>query len=944
MSNEVKKETLLRKEISHLGKMLGDIIREIAGSDSMDIVEELRRLAWNSRSGRSGAEQRLTQYIASLQKDQLRVVVRAFSLFLDLMNLAEDRERVRVLRERKHNAYPNAHGESIGEAIDQLQQSGKSASEMQAILEHLHVELVFTAHPTEAKRRTVRAKLRKIRELLNDSDAEQLPREQERTQQLIRAELAKLWQTDVIRPWRPSVMQEVERGLSIRPVLWKVLPQIMREVRSTLAKTYPEDEMAVRPCVTFGSWIGGDRDGHPGVTTEITRQTFVWLRQAALELHLSACDRLFSSISLSERQMQHGNRLTGAVTKACKLWPPLKKKVSKISPDEACRQWIGVIRWRLEQTQQVALDNTVRKEADQDTCEGAYESSGEFADDVTLLFDAIAESPGGDYFTEEIQTWIDRIDVFGFHLARLDVRQDARQYRDVSNELLQTFNLAKNPESLDETQRQKILLCPPSEEIRAFSQSAVNNLSEESRDTLDLFRLLHQVVESFGLEALGGHVISMASTPSDVLTVLWLWKLTEPELKNKTSSNTIASLPIVPLFETIEDLEQGPTVLANLLGIAEYREHLSQQNDHQIVMLGYSDSTKTGGYLSACWSLHEAQQELHDAAAANGITLDFFHGRGGSLGRGGGPAARGILSLPAGTFDGALRLTEQGEVLAERYDDPTIAHRHLEQVVWSSLLASGKPTAPDKQSWSDLMDRLADTSYHIYRELIERPNFVDYFRQATPLAEVEQLPMGSRPARRRGGNSLSDLRAIPWVFSWTQCRCLIPAWYGFGSAVNKVLEEIQSQNSSSPDSLLNSQPQQLLQSMYREWPFFRATIDNAELALAKTDLDIARQYATLTEDTDAHKEIEAMIASEFLRSRDAILMITEKNSLLENTPWLKESIRMRNRYIDPLNLIQIELLRRSRSCPEASEEQAEELRHLTRLTIKGLAAGMRTSG
>jgi phosphoenolpyruvate carboxylase len=926
MLMDVKQDNPLREEIAFLGDMLGDTIREIAGEHSLRIVEELRRLAWDGRSGSGEPGPILTRYIASLGNDQLRVVIRAFSVFLDLANLAEDRQRVRVLRERERSAHPKGRSESIREAVEHLKQSGKSASDIESLIDQLHIELVFTAHPTEAKRRSVRAKLRRIRELLSESDTEQLPAELEQTQRLIRSELAKLWQTDFIRPWRPSVMQEVERGLSIKTVLWEVLPKILREVRGSGDGVFPESLQQFRPCITFGSWIGGDRDGHPDVTPEVTRQTFVWLRQAALEFHLSACDELFVSLSLSERQLRHGNKLKNAISKARKLWPHLEKEISKISPDEACRRWLSVIRWRLQHTQQVKLN----EDLDKTTIEGAYASSSELAMDVFMLLGAVTKSSGAKFFTEEIESWLDRISIFGFHLARLDVRQDARQYREVLNELFQKLELCRDPETLDERERQEILIGTLGERIHGPSQNSVDSLSQSAQDTLKLFQILHQVVESFGLQALGGHVISMASSPSDVLTVLWLWRLTGAGSNAAQHNRQLAPLPIVPLLETIEDLEQGPAILASLLEIPEYREHLAQQKDHQTVMLGYSDSTKGGGYLSACWSLHEAQQEIHTVAAVHGVELNFFHGRGGSLGRGGGPAARGILSLPEGTFHGSLRLTEQGEVLADRYDDPIIAHRHLEQVVWSSLLACGEPTTPDKEEWAQTMQRLADVSYSNYLELVEQPGFVEFFRQVTPIAEVEQLPIGSRPARRRGGNSLSDLRAIPWVFSWTQCRCLIPAWYGFGAAADELLQDEESRC--------------LLQSMYREWPFFRATIDNAELALLKTDLAIAEQYARLADNCEAHARIESMISDEFLRARDAILTITENKELLDGTPWLKESVRLRNRYIDPLNLIQVELMRRSRSCTDMSEEQVAELRHLTRLTIKGLAAGMRTSG
>lgn len=918
---EEKPESPLREEITLLGKMLGDTIREIAGSDSLQVVEEMRHMAWAGRSGQSQSQARLAmiEFVSSLSNDRLRVVVRAFSILLDLMNLAEDRQRVRVLREREKKAGTRPEGESIREAVLSLKEAGQSANEMQLLLDQLHLELVFTAHPTEAKRRTVRAKLRKLRKLLNARDTQQLPAEKKRTHQLMQTELAKLWQTDVIRPQRPTVMQEVARGLSIKQVLWDVLPQIMRELRGSLVEAFPKSALRPRPCVTFGSWIGGDRDGHPHVTPEVTEQTLGWLRQAALDLHLAACEELFNSFTLSQRQMGLGYTLPQALSAAYESWPELKEELAGIPPDEVCRYWIGVIRWRLRQTRQLELRGNL--------VEGAYASSLDLERDVTTLLDSIAKSSGGKFLTGELSTWLDRIHVFGFHLARLDVRQDARQYREVLNEIFQKLDLCADPKTLDEAGRQQLLVGRLRQENFRAEKDLAEGLSEEAQETLDLFRLLHRATKQFGPQAIGGHVISMTSAPSDVLTVLWLWKQTAPETDQEESH---ARLPIIPLFETIEDLEQGPAILTELLDIPEYRETLRQQEDHQIVMIGYSDSTKDGGYLSACWSLYKVQQQLHRVASERGIQLTFFHGRGGSLGRGGGPAARSILSLPEGTFRGSLRLTEQGEVLADRYDDPAIAHRHLEQMVWASLLAGGQPTVPDKKEWGDIMDRLAASSYKKYRELVEQPDFVEFFRRATPIAEVEQLPIGSRPARRRGSNGLADLRAIPWVFSWTQCRCLIPAWYGFGAAVEELLQDEPSR--------------QLLLSMYREWPFFRATVDNAELALAKTDLGIAEQYAKLANDSEALAQIESLISGEFRQAHDAILTITQSEELLDGIPWLKESIRLRNRYIDPLNLIQVELLRRSRNSTDRSEAQVEDLRHLTRLTINGLAAGMRTSG
>ena len=918
VSNEPRdfSEEALRREMAFLGEILGDTIREISGSDALQMVEDLRRLAWSRRRGLAAAEAAMKSFIAELAPDQLRVVVRAFTVFLDLANLAEDRQRVRVLRQRDRDAYPESRHESVREAIFRLQRSGKSAAEIGQLLDHLHVEMVFTAHPTEAKRRSVRRKLRRVRELLIESDAEQLPQEEDMTERSIRAELAKLWQTDFIRPWRPSVMQEVRRGLSIKPTLWKVIPELQRELRGALAEAFEGESHQVSPCVTFGSWIGGDRDGHPGVTPEITEQTFRWLRRAAIDLQLTTCRDLFDSLSLSERQLPHDRVLNECMDEACRQWPELEKIISEIPPNELCRRWIAVINWRLQQTDLVELSGKAIR--------GAYAISQELALDVRQLLETVSRSPSGEFLTEEIHVWLDQIDTFGFYLARLDVRQDARYYRKVMDEIFRLTGLCGEPEQLDEKGRQQLLVGTLGEKLLDLPDSA----SQEARETVALFRLLHQVAGSFGPQAVGGHVISMTHAPSDLLTVLWLWKQTDSSVAQPDVARP--DIAIVPLFETIEDLQQGPAILQAVFDLPVYREYVRQQHDCQVVMLGYSDSTKDGGYLTACWSLHKSQRHLGEVAKEFGIELNFFHGRGGSLGRGGGPMARSIRSLPAQTFRGSLRLTEQGEVLAQRYDNPQIAHRHLEQAIWSSLLAVGEPAALEKQEWVEQLEQLAASSFLKYRALVEKTHFVEFFRRATPINEIEQLRIGSRPARRKGGGSLDDLRAIPWVFSWTQCRSMIPAWYGLGTAAEEILVDAPSR--------------QLLQTMYRNWPFFQATIDNAELALAKADSRIAQQYAKLADDSTALAEIGADIAEEFSRTRAALLAITGNEELLDGTPWLKESIRVRDRYLDPLNFIQIELLRRLRSCSPEDGVQIEELHYLTRLTINGLAAGMRTSG
>ncbi len=792
---------------------------------------------------------------------------------------------------------------------------------MQQLLDQLSIELVFTAHPTEAKRRSIRKKLRRLREILNDTRDDQLPGERALSKRRIQSELVKLWLTDFIRPWRPTVLQEVQRGLSFKPVLWQLMPEILLELRKSLSKVYPGHAFRVRPNVTFGSWIGGDRDGHPDVTAEVTGRTFLWLREAALELHQMACRELFDSLSISKRQTRLGEALEVQFESARGLWPELAAITDKIPPNEVCRRWLAVIRWRLGQTEQVALDST--------EVPGAYRSPTELEADVVLLRDVVASADQGDLLAGEVTPWLDQIRTFGLHLARLDVRQDSRQYLAVMDELLRTTGQCAQYAELPEAERQQQL-------VRTLDQavdvSAVwSQLSDRTQETWLMFRLLHQVVRAFGHQALGGHIVSMTHAPSDILTVLWLWSHTadRPADQEQSAWSGPHPLQLVPLFETIDDLQRAAEILSDLLAVPAYRDYLRQQHDRQMVMLGYSDSTKDGGYLAACWSLHEAQRDLYRVAQSQGVQLTFFHGRGGSLGRGGGPTARSIRSLPTPTFHGALRLTEQGEVLADRYDDPQIAHRHMEQVIWSSLLASGLPAADVPAEWFELLSHYAQRSFDAYRQLVEQPGFVDFFRQATPISEVEQLPIGSRPARRSGGRQLSDLRAIPWVFSWTQSRCLVPAWYGLGTAFAAPLKD--------------QRAGETLRNMYQRWPFFRATIDNAELALAKTDLRIAARYAQLAAGQQEAASVGALIAAEFERSRQALLTITQQSELLDGTPWLQQSITQRNQHIDPLNVIQVELLRRLAARTDDTAG-TDELHHLTRLTINGLAAGMRTSG
>ena len=906
----------LRREIDELGRTLGDTVRRFAGDETFEQVEQVRGLARRFCDGDLPAADEIDTLLRGLTADQLRLVMRSFGAFLELANLAEDRQRVRALRDRERESYPNPRRESILAALHELKKRGLSADEAAAVLAKVQIELVFTAHPTEAKRKSIRAKLRSLRKLLGELDRQGLsPREEDRLKGMVRREIVKLWQTDVIRPSRPTVLEEVRRGLSFKRVLWRTAPRILGEVRDALSEVYPDAKLTQPPSLSFGSWMGGDRDGHPYVTPEITEQTIAWLRQAAIERHLRACDELVESLSVSVRQSPECSQLFEPIADACAQWPEVTAKLEPIPPLEAARRWLRVISWRLEQTAESGPD--------EELIAGAYRSADELAADATRLRKALSDAGDDEAASTEVQAWLDQIAAFGLHTARLDVRQHSEVYAGVMVELWRAIGLVGQEEELTEERRQQLLI----DTLPIAANIAPVDLSETAQRTLRLFRVLRRSARRYGGACLGGHVISMTKHPSDLLTVLWLWTWSE-RVDGGRPEDAELHLPIVPLFETIGDLQAGEQILGQALATDAYRRHVAACGDRQIVMIGYSDSTKDGGYLAAAWGLQQAQIDLHKLAQSHGVSVTFFHGRGGSLGRGGGPAARSILSLPAETFDGSLRLTEQGEVLAERYDDPAIAHRHLEQVVWAVIIAStSSPPAP-ADGWREVMQRISEASFKAYRELVDHPTFTRFFRVATPISEIEALPIGSRPAKRKKGDRIEDLRAIPWVFSWTQSRSLLPAWYGLGSGLKSLLE-------GEPDGLKQ------LQAMYADWPFFRATINNAVLALAKANRPVFDRYAQAAGDEPGMTEITAMLDAEYELSREVLLAVTDCQELLDDVPWLQESIKVRNRYVDPLNLIQLEVIRRVR---EAGEEVPEELRHLSQLSIKAVAAGMRTTG
>jgi phosphoenolpyruvate carboxylase len=906
-----------------LADRLDQVVREQAGEPLADQLIRFRRLAGERRVGLPRAEQRLLEEIESYNSAETRNVIRALSFFFDLANLAEDCERIRVLRHRDQQAEAQSQPrrESIADAIALIKNDGATPEAVQRWLDRLHIEPVFTAHPTEAKRRTTRYLLRSLRSDLQQlSRGSLLPHEEQAVLQRMHSELTILWQSDLLRPKRPRVKSEVERGLFFGDGLWDVVPLIYDDLREALAVHFPGHRFEVPAFLKFGTWIGGDRDGHPYVTAEVTAESLATLRRAAVSRHLERCRRLLQQIVMSATKAPVLPALASAVDAACAASPVVSARVETTSETELCRRWLKIIEYRLEQTLAAAFLHP--------SAELGYRTADELLADVQLLVRSIAAHRGEGIVRTHLQSWLDQIETFGLHFAAMDMRQDSRVHLTAAAEILKQAGVHDDFASLPETEKRSLL----HDVLKRRLEIDELGLSPETVETLAVFRLLAQVSDCYGLAPLGGYVISMTHNVSDVLIVQWLWQHASGETDESAGSPVY--FPIIPLFETIDDLHRAPQILTDLLTDPAYSRYLtSDQPPTQIVMVGYSDSTKDGGYLAAIWHLHEAQEQMAEIAEANHVRLIVFHGRGGALGRGGGPAARAIRSLPARAVGGALRVTEQGEVLAERYDDPAIAFRHLEQVTWATLLVSAKSTTDVPKDWREALDWMSRQALDEYRRLIEHPGFLQYFDQATPIGEIEQLPIGSRPSRRQGQRALADLRAIPWTFAWTQCRQLIPAWFGLGTAVREFVDR-------------QSGDWSLLETMYDEWLLFRAIVDNAELALAKADMAVAHRYADLVEDAEAADQVWERISAEYAKTRGAVLLISRQHELLSRTGWLRESIQARNPYVDPLNFIQTVLMQRKRTALEtsASDDQIDELTHLLRLTVQGIASGLRTTG
>lgn len=886
----------LRTEIQYLGHLLGGVIETQDGTDVFELEESVRKLSIARRKGDQSATVALRELISQATSDELFALCRAFSIFFDLANLAEDRHRIRVLRQRERERQPQARRESIRAAVASLKQKGLDGSRFLEVLRLAVVEPVFTAHPTEAKRRTVRSKLRRIRHLLRQRESsDTLSREAKRMETEIRSELMTLWETDLLRAKRPTVLEELDRSLFFLGSLWEVVPALVADLHEAIREHYPELEEKIPSLLRFGTWIGGDRDGNPFVTAAVTAQALDKLRTQTLKRHRKACRSLLDHLSQSKVRIDFHPDLLARLDHYQQEFSGLADVLEQQPAEEVYRRYLEAVHWRLEATSEGGA--------------AAYRSSESLLRDLRLLAFAVSRqrSRGATSFEPRLDDWIACVKTFGFCTARLDVRENSSVYHKVVSELLEYQGLCSNFDELENAERVRLL----SQVLDTPVTFPSHGFSEPVQRVIELFGVLEKFAVRTQGEGLGAHIISMTRSSADMLSLLWLRQTFAPSLR----------MPLVPLLETVEDLRHGPALLEELFANPHYRRTFGSEQPVQMIMIGYSDSTKDGGYLAANWNLYKAQRALAEVSERLGIRLSFFHGRGGALGRGGGPAARSILSLPVKVAREGLRVTEQGEVLSERYDDPAIAYRHLEQLLWAQLTVHQPGFGRNEEltdRYGERLEVVSNRSFDAYRELLAQPGFVRFFRTLTPIAEIEQLPIGSRPSRRQGEATLENLRAIPWTFAWTQARILLPAWYGVGSAFKE--EDIEQ-----------------AKEWYGHWSFFKAIIRNATLALAKADMEIAQSYAMRGRDDQELWNIWQRIQSEYELTVSVVKRITGEDELLDEVPWLAQSIQRRNPYVDPLNLIQL----RAFELIEANEPTGSIL---LRLAIKGVAAGLRTTG
>lgn len=918
----VDAQKALGADIRLLGNLLGQAIRRLAGDSAFDLEEDVRAAAKELRANPSPeAARRLRDRLGTLDLPALRGLIRAFSVFFDLINLAEQQARVRALRRRatKPDLPPSETAET---ALRQIANSGVSPDELADHLARAIVVPVFTAHPSEARRRTVLEKLAVIAQLLDRLEyGMPTPTEREAAVESLAEEVEGLWLTNSVRSARPSVLDEVKQVLGlVETRLLGVVPRVYRKLEAALARVYPDHDWRIPAFLRFGSWIGGDRDGHPNVTHTVTADAIRLQQETILRHYLQRIETLGSKLSHSTPFVEAGPALKESLAEDAALFPDSVPGRSHEPYRAKCR----MIAEKLQRTLEYVQTHVVDWGAEiHDPPPGVYLGRQRLLDDLNLIADDLRRVGATATANGSIRDFIRVVEVFGLHLLTLDLRQHSGRHEEATDEVLRVAGVCPNYSTLSPDGRFAVL-AKELESVRPLIPAHLP-FSPDTTEVIRTFRTMAAVLEQRCPEALGTYIISSTTDPVHLLEVL----LFAREARLFRPADGVSWIDIVPLFEALEPLRTSRSILAKLLELPVYRRQLELRGNVQEVMIGYSDSNKESGFLQSAWALYWAQVELTDLGRQAGIRIQFFHGRGGAIGRGGGPANYAILAQPRGTVDGRLRMTEQGEMIADRYGHPAIAERHLEQVLDAVLRTSFPDNAENLDpAWLGVLDILAESARRHYRSLVyDTPEFLTYFEQATCIGEIAELKIGSRPARRSAAHSVEQLRAIPWVFSWMQSRHTLPGWYGLGSAVTEFL-------ASRPDGLA------MLAQMYARWPFWRTLIDNAQMILAKADMVIARLYADLVSDTVIAEQIYGRIAAEYRAAVQAVCQITGQPALLERSPVLKTSIEQRNPYVDPLSFIQLVLLSRVR----AGEGPRDELVTGVLESINGVASGLKNTG
>ena len=919
----------LRNRVKLLGNLLGEVLREQAGHRVFNAVEQLRQgyIRLHKREDLRLRE-RLARFIDALPQDDLVLVIRAFNTYFSLVNIAEE-EFQHLHRRRLLQKGSMLWTGSFEETFRELQGQGINPGQLQFLLDQIRYLPVFTAHPTESKRRTVLHGLRRIfvtSKMLDDSALND--EEEQEVMDNLRAQIQILWETEEVRTNKPQVQDEVENGLFyFRDSLFEAVPLTYRAARRAARRVFANADIDIPAFIRFGSWIGGDRDGNPNVTAAITGWALRTQSIEVLKEYQQRLSDLYQLLGHSSRFCAISPVLLASLERDADDFPELAEWVDQRFPSEPYRRKLRYMMTRLDLRLRQLENGQVLNES----AGPAYAAAEDFLDDLLLVRDSLRGHNDGYIADNEVQEIIWLVQTFGFHLANLDIRQESSVHSRTIAELFAGTPGFANYLELSEEARMLAL----SDALRRPGPlvEQAPDLSPMAAETCAMFRCIAQLRREVSTAGFGNYVISMTHEASHIMEVLVLAK--EFGLAGWSRQGLYSEIAITPLFETIHDLERMDTVMSTLLDNPVYAKILGSQDDIQEVMLGYSDSCKDGGILSSSWSLYQAQLRLAALADKRKIRIRVFHGRGGSVGRGGGPTYEAILAQPPDTVRGQIKITEQGEVLSFKYANLETAVYELTVGTAGLIKASiglVRPASGDNPNHLKIMAELTRTGEAVYRDLTEStPGFMDYFYEATPLNEIAHMNIGSRPShRQRGDRSMSSIRAIPWIFAWAQSRHVLPAWYGLGSALARWRED-------KPERL------QTLQDMYRHWPFFRALMGNIGMAMAKTDMAIAGEYAGLPNDRDAATAIYRKIQAEFESSQAEMLAIVGADHLLADNPTLAFSLQRRNVYMEPLNHIQLALLRRYRNDETPPEFREIWLDPLLR-TINAISAGQRNTG